>query len=250
MKGIRHISISVIQAATKNTARMNCLALSIIVKSTYASSSIKNFSYRKISSLTGMHRDTAKDAVEEGLKIGWCWYDKEDLVFKTLRRPMRKGATMVREFPKGIKKIKKELLAYLLADKLQNMTYAKYSEDMKEGQSPQCVTSGRVKVMGRISRKGLAKMWGCSAPTTEAITLHAIKEMKLIRRRRSEKPKEIKCPKNPEKNYNGIEDELVGVFKAYGKTFVRLPHLFIVRKSRYTTLHMSPIKCKESGIAK
>lgn len=197
-----------------------------------------------------MHRETVKKAVQAGLQLGWCWYDKDDLVFKKLQRPMRKGVRMVRELPKNVKEIKKELLAYLLADKLQNMTYAKYSEDMKEGQSPRCVTSGRVKVVGRISRKGLAKIWGCSVPSTEAITLHAIKEMRLIRRIRSEKPKELKCGKNPEKNYSGTEDDLVGVFRAYGKTFVRLPHQYIVRKSQYTHLHKPHIKCKESGIAK
>lgn len=229
---------------------MNCLAMSIMVKSAFASSTVKNSSYRKLSAITGMHRETVKKAVQTGLQLCWCWYDKDDLVFKKLQRPMRKGARMVRELPKAVAEIKKELLAYLLVDKLQNMTYAKYSLDMKEGESPACVTSGRVKVVGRISRKGLAKIWGCSVPSTEAITLHAIKEMKLIRRRRSEKPKEIKCGKNPEKNYNGVEDDLVGVFKAYGKTFVRLPHQYIVRKSRYTSLHMSPIKCKENGIAK
>lgn len=249
-KGVKHISTIVLNSAMMDTEKMNCLAISLIVKSKYASSSVKDASYRKLAILTGMHRETIKRAINEGLRLKWCWYDGKDLVFKKLHRPMRKGVRLVREMPSNVADIKKELRAYVLADKLQNMTYAKYSLDMKEGQSPQCVTSGRVKVMGRISRKGLAKIWGCSVPSTEAITLHAIKEMKLIRRIRSEKPKELKCGKNPEKNYDGSEDDLMGVFKAYGKTFVRLPHLYIVRKSRYTILHMSPIKCKESGIAK
>lgn len=233
-----------------DTEKMNCLAISLIVKSKYASSTIKDSSYRKLATITGVHRETIKRAITAGLRLKWCWYDGDNLVFKKLHRPMRKGVRLIREMPSNVTEIKKELRAYVLAEKLQNMTYAKHSLDMKEGQSPQCVTSGRVKVVGRISRKGLAKIWGCSVPTTETITRHAVKEMKLIRRVRSQKPKEIKRPNNPEKNYDGSEDELVGVFKAYGRMFVRLPHLYIVRKSAYSSLHMSPIKCKESGIAK